>query len=38
MPYVSGLLSLQRACLEAGIAFEFFYVSGPRCCTSSATC
>ncbi|WP_186109228.1 hypothetical protein [Burkholderia gladioli] len=28
MPYVSGLLSLQCACLEAGIAFEFFYVSG----------
>ncbi|KAF1017748.1 MAG: hypothetical protein E5299_00340 [Burkholderia gladioli] len=28
MPYVSGLLSLQRVCLEAGIAFEFFYVSG----------
>lgn len=28
MPYVSGLLSLQRACMEAGLAFEFFYVSG----------
>ncbi|GJE40219.1 hypothetical protein [Methylobacterium persicinum] len=28
MPYVTGLLSLQRACLEAGIGFEYFYVSG----------
>ncbi|WP_414439237.1 hypothetical protein [Burkholderia sp. 22PA0106] len=28
MPYVSGLLSLQRACMEAGLGFEFFYVSG----------
>jgi hypothetical protein len=28
MPYVSGLLDLQHACLEAGIPFEFFYVSG----------
>ncbi|MFC6791290.1 hypothetical protein ACFQE0_17685 [Methylobacterium komagatae] len=28
MPYVTGLLSLQRACAEAGIAFEYFYVSG----------
>ncbi|WLE62753.1 hypothetical protein GIY62_20395 [Burkholderia plantarii] len=28
LPYVTGLLSLQRACLEAGLGFEFFYVSG----------
>lgn len=28
MPYVSGILSLQRACLAAGIGFEHFYVSG----------
>ncbi len=28
MPYVTGLLSLQRACAAAGIGFEYFYVSG----------
>ncbi|MCJ2013111.1 hypothetical protein [Methylobacterium sp. J-076] len=28
MPYVSGLLSLQKACTEAGIGFDYFYVSG----------
>lgn len=28
LPYVNGLLELQRECLAAGIAFEFFYVSG----------
>ncbi len=28
MPYVSGLLSLQHACLSAGIAFEHFYLTG----------
>lgn len=28
MPYVSGLLSLQRACAAAGIGFDHFYVSG----------
>ena len=28
MPYVTGMLSLQRACLAAGIGFDYFYVSG----------
>ena len=28
MPYVQGPLELQRACAEAGIGFEYFYVSG----------
>lgn len=28
MPYVTGLLSLQRICAEAGIDFDYFYVSG----------
>jgi hypothetical protein len=28
MPYVTGILSLQRACLAAGIGFDYFYVSG----------
>lgn len=28
MPYVTGLLSLQRACAAAGIGFDYFYVSG----------
>lgn len=28
MPYVTGMLSLQRACAEAGIGFDYFYVSG----------
>lgn len=28
LPYVDGLLTLQRACIEAGIGFEYFYVSG----------
>ncbi len=28
MPYVTGLLSLQKICAEAGIGFDYFYVSG----------
>lgn len=28
MPYVTGLLSLQRTCLAAGIGFDYFYVTG----------
>ncbi|KUY95170.1 hypothetical protein WS50_18730 [Burkholderia territorii] len=28
LPYVNGLLELQRACLDAGLAFEYFYLSG----------
>lgn len=28
MPYVTGLLSLQKICKEAGIGFDYFYVSG----------
>lgn len=28
LPYVNGLLELQRACLAAGIEFGYFYVSG----------
>jgi hypothetical protein len=28
MPYVTGILSLQRACIAAGIGFNYFYVSG----------
>ncbi len=28
MPYVTGMLSLQKACAAAGIGFDYFYVSG----------
>ncbi|KVQ81855.1 hypothetical protein WK05_27175 [Burkholderia ubonensis] len=28
LPYVNGLLELQRACVVAGIEFDYFYVSG----------
>jgi hypothetical protein len=28
LPYVQGLLELQRACIDASIGFEYFYVSG----------
>ena len=28
MPYVTGLLSLQKICADAGIGFDYFYVSG----------
>nr|WP_143136231.1 hypothetical protein [Burkholderia ubonensis] len=28
LPYVDGLLELQRACLSASIEFDYFYVSG----------
>ncbi|WP_322024833.1 hypothetical protein [Burkholderia sp. BCC1977] len=28
LPYVNGLLELQRACLSAGLEFEYFYLSG----------
>ncbi|WP_177314570.1 hypothetical protein [Burkholderia ubonensis] len=27
LPYVDGLLELQRACLSASIEFDYFYVS-----------
>ncbi|WP_423372006.1 hypothetical protein [Burkholderia sp. LMG 32019] len=28
LPYVNGLLELQRTCLTAGIGFEYFYITG----------
>ncbi|WP_232455810.1 hypothetical protein, partial [Burkholderia ubonensis] len=31
LPYVDGLLELQRACLSASIEFDYFYVSGTGC-------